>query len=84
MVELAEFKLVDVLPRFPEFNQKVWARGVMKITLGLGHKILGPEWTFGEWGELLRRCLSDDESRWPKDQGDINNPRHDASDRRQL
>lgn len=68
MVDLDQFKLLDVLPRFPEFNQKVWARGIMKIALGVGHKILGPEWTFGEWGDLLRRCLSEDISRWPKDQ----------------
>jgi len=68
MVELDQFKLLDVLPRFPEFNQKVWARGIMKIALGVGHKVLGPEWTFGEWGGLLRRCLSDDESQWPKRQ----------------
>ncbi len=24
-------------------------------------------WTFGEWGSLVRRCLVDDESQWPKD-----------------
>lgn len=67
-VELDEFKLLDFLPRFPEFNQKVWARGIMKMVLGLGHKVLGPEWTFGEWGNLVRRCLADDESQWPKKQ----------------
>jgi hypothetical protein len=67
MIELDEFKLLDVLPRLPEFNQKVWARGIMKMVLGLGHKVLGPEWTFGEWGSLVRRCLVDDESQWPKD-----------------
>jgi hypothetical protein len=37
------------------------------MVLGLGHKVLGPEWTFGEWGGLVRRCLADDESQWPKD-----------------
>jgi hypothetical protein len=67
VVELDEFKLLDVLPRFPEFNQRVWARGIMKMVLGLGHKVLGPEWTFGEWGGLVRGCLADDESQWPKD-----------------
>jgi hypothetical protein len=62
-VELDEFKLLEI----PEFNQEIWARGIMKMVLGLGHKVLGPEWTFGEWGNLVRRCLSDDESQWPKD-----------------
>jgi hypothetical protein len=66
-VELDEFKVLDILPCFPEFNQKVWARGIMKMVLALGHKVLGPEWTFGEWGDLVRRCLADEESRWPKD-----------------
>jgi hypothetical protein len=65
-VELDEFKLLDFLPRLPEFNQKVWARGIMKMVLALGHKVLGPEWTFGEWGDLVRSCLADKESRWPK------------------
>jgi hypothetical protein len=67
VIELDEFKLLEVKPRLPEFNQKVWARGVMKMVLGLGHKVLGPEWTFGEWGGLVRRCLAGDESQWPKD-----------------
>jgi hypothetical protein len=40
----------------------------MKMVLGLGHKVLGPEWTFGEWGDRVRRCLSTDENRWPKNQ----------------
>lgn len=66
-VELDEFKVLDLLARVPEFNQKIWARGIMKMVLALGHKILGPEWTFGEWGNLVRHCLADDESQWPKD-----------------
>jgi len=67
-VELDEFKIPDIHLLFPEFNQKVWARGIMKMVLGLGHKALGPEWTFGEWGNRVRRFLSDDEDQWPKEQ----------------
>jgi hypothetical protein len=66
-VELDEFKVLELLPRFPGFNQRVWARSIMKMVLALGHKVLGPEWTFGEWGNLVRRCLADDETQWPKD-----------------
>lgn len=67
-VELDQFKISGIQARLPEFNQKVWARGLMKMVLGLAHKVLGPEWTFGEWGDRVRRCLSADESQWPKDE----------------
>lgn len=67
-VELDEFKLHGIQSLLPEFNQKVWARGLLKMVLGLGHKVVGPEWTFGQWGDLVRRCLSADESHWAKDQ----------------
>jgi hypothetical protein len=33
------------------------ARLMTKIALGLGHRVLGPEWTFGPGGELLRKGL---------------------------
>lgn len=36
------------------------ARLVTKIALGLGHRVLGPSWTFGPGGDLLRRGLWDD------------------------
>jgi hypothetical protein len=30
---------------------------MIKIALGLGHRVLGPQWTFGPGGELLRQGL---------------------------
>lgn len=38
---------------------------MVKIALGLGHKVLGPEWTFGPGGHLLRQNLY----RRPTDRG---------------
>lgn len=32
-------------------------RLILKIALGLGHRVLGPEWTFGPGGHLLRQGL---------------------------
>ncbi len=50
--------------RVTAFDQVVWTRGIMKIVLGLGHKVLGPEWTFGPNGDLIRSYLSDDPATW--------------------
>jgi hypothetical protein len=41
-VELDEFKLLDVLTRIAEFNQKVWARGIIKMVLGLATRCWDP------------------------------------------
>ena len=34
-----------------------YARLLVKVALGLGHRILGPEWTFGPGGMMLRSHL---------------------------
>lgn len=50
------------------FNQESWTRGILKIVLSIGHKILGREWTFGQTGELIRKYVLNPRESWPAEQ----------------
>lgn len=39
------------------FSEEVWVRGICKMVLGLGHVILGPDWTFSPSADALRSVL---------------------------
>lgn len=48
------------------FDFEVWVRGMFKIVLGLGHVILGPDWTFStDGGDRVRSVLFCDREHWP-------------------
>jgi hypothetical protein len=48
------------------FDFDIWVRGIFKIVLGLGHIILGPEWTFStDGGDRIRSVLFSDREHWP-------------------
>jgi len=48
------------------FDFDVWVRGIFKIILGLGHVILGPEWTFSaDGGDRIRTVIFCDKKNWP-------------------
>lgn len=48
------------------FDFDVWVRGIFKIVLGLGHIILGPDWTFSsDGGDRIRSVLFCDREHWP-------------------
>jgi hypothetical protein len=45
----------------------VWVRGICKILLGLGHVVLGPEWSFSaDGGDRIRSVLVLDRQHWPQ------------------
>ena len=49
-----------------EFDFAVWTRGIFKMILGLGHVLLGPEWTFSsDGGDRFRAVLATDRQHWP-------------------
>jgi hypothetical protein len=50
-----------------------WNRGMFKIALGLGHLVLGSDWTFSSSGDRLRAILVNDRKDWPAFSG-INPP----------
>jgi hypothetical protein len=48
------------------FDFGAWVRGLFKIALGLGHVILGPDWTFSaDGGDRLRSVLVLPPKDWP-------------------
>ena len=49
-----------------EFDFDVWTRGIFKMILGLGHVLLGPDWTFSsDGGDRFRTVLATDRQHWP-------------------
>jgi hypothetical protein len=49
------------------FDFVAWVRGIFKIVLGLGHIILGPNWTFSaDGGDRVRSVLFVPPSDWPR------------------
>ncbi len=49
------------------FDFDVWVRGMFKIILGLGHIILGPNWTFSsDGGDRIRSVLFSKREDWPE------------------
>lgn len=48
------------------FDFDVWTRGIFKMILGLGHVLLGPDWTFSsDGGDRFRTVLAVDRQQWP-------------------
>ena len=48
------------------FDFDVWTRGIFKMILGLGHVLLGPEWTFSsDGGDRFRTVLTTERQHWP-------------------
>lgn len=41
-----------------------WEKGILKIVLGLGHKILGEQWTFSPSGDRIRLALVCPGTQW--------------------
>lgn len=48
------------------FDYEVWTRGIFKIILGLGHFILGSDWTFSaDGGDRIRSVVFCKREQWP-------------------
>ena len=48
------------------FDMDIWIRGIFKMVLGLGHILLGPEWTFSvDGGDRIRTVLVTERKEWP-------------------
>jgi hypothetical protein len=63
----SEQTLIDQLRvRVEYFNYEAWTRGILKIALAAGHKLLGPDWTFGPTAEVLRDIVMNPQQSWPK------------------
>jgi hypothetical protein len=57
-METADIKLMNGANFNVEFfDRNVWMRGIFKIALGLGHKLMGNEWAFGEAAEQMRNFV---------------------------
>jgi hypothetical protein len=74
MSEIADFKRhfeveeTETVRASVLMDGDVWARGIFKILLGLGHVVLGPEWTFSAvGGDRMRSVLVLDREHWPHD-----------------
>lgn len=66
---VSDIELLDKFRcRVQFFNPEIWGREIMKIVLGLGHDLLGPSWTFGPNGNLIRQFLHNAQANWPTDQ----------------
>ncbi len=62
----SEQKLVDRINfKVKYFDKIAWTRGMLKIALASGHKLLGPEWTFGSDADLLRQTIMNSDENWP-------------------
>ena len=49
------------------FDKDIWLQGILKIILGLGHFIAGPDWTFSpNGGDPIRTVLACHPSMWPR------------------
>jgi hypothetical protein len=52
--------------RVQAFDFHVWVRGIFKMVLGLGHLVLGPQWTFSaDGGDRIRSVLFCEPKDWP-------------------
>jgi len=68
-LQVAEVEIVDkVRCSVQYFDHEAWVRGLMKIALGAGHVLLGPEWTFSSDGDLIRQYVVNPRANWPKRQ----------------
>jgi hypothetical protein len=64
----AEEKIFDSMNfKIEIFDREAWVRGILKIVLASGHKILGPIWTFGEDAGRLRKVILSPRAVWPTD-----------------
>lgn len=62
----ADTELVDRLRcRVDYFDPEVWTRGILKITLGLCHNVVGPAWTFSENAKPIRAMVTNTKPNWP-------------------
>lgn len=66
MPEIAEIEETSTLKASVTMDGTVWARGLFKIILGLGHFFAGPDWTFSaDGGDRVRTVLVCERSQWP-------------------
>ena len=56
----------DIVRASIRFNFEAWVRGIFKIVLGLGHIVLGPNWTFSAEGDRVRSVLFLLPKDWPR------------------
>ncbi|MDA9416432.1 hypothetical protein XH81_16470 [Bradyrhizobium sp. CCBAU 25360] len=67
MMSASEQTFVDSLRMTVEyFNQEAWTRGILKIALAAGHKLLGSDWTFGPDAAIFRQIVMNSRANWPK------------------
>lgn len=65
---VAEEKLIDRINfKIAYFEQEAWTRGILKIALGIGHKILGEEWSFGHEASKIRQIVINSIDNWKTD-----------------
>ncbi len=64
--EFADIEETTTLKASVTMDGTVWARGLFKIILGLGHFFAGPDWTFSpDGGDRVRSVLVCDREHWP-------------------
>lgn len=62
-----EVEETDLVHASVQIDGETWVRGIFKILLGLGHVVLGPEWTFSmDGGDRIRSVLFLDRKDWPE------------------
>jgi hypothetical protein len=62
-----EIEETGVLHAQVGFDFEAWVRGIFKIVLGLGHVVLGPNWTFSaDGGDRVRSVLFLSPEHWPR------------------
>lgn len=65
--EISNSFMVDqVHLRVEYFNKEIWVRGMLKIALAAGHKILESDWTFGPSAANIRQIVMNPRKDWPK------------------
>lgn len=63
--DASQQKMVEQLKlRVDYFNREAWTRGVLKIALSAGHKLLKEEWTFGPTAALIRQIVTHPRAQW--------------------
>jgi hypothetical protein len=62
-----QFLIDELNLKIEYFNQEAWTRGILKIVLAAGHKLLGYGWTFGQTANLIREFVLKPRKDWPSE-----------------
>jgi len=66
ILSASEHKFVDEIRlRVEYFSHEAWIRGMLKIALAAGHKLLGESWSSGAEAARMRQIVCNPMDRWP-------------------